>query len=556
MAWYRTGTISLTNGSAAVAGSGTAWIANAAPGEALRGPDGRLYEISSVNSDTSMTLATPYLGATVGGQTYEIFPSQSYIRDLAAQAAGLVNSYASFYNTVGQGKFPDGSAGAPAISFSNDTDTGIRRSGSGGVAIVGNGVDQAVFSGGHLGIGVAPNTWFSSRKALSISTGGVSYAGVTDGTAEIWANSLLDASGTPVGITTAGAALYQVNRSGNGSHVWHVCGSTSAGQPISFTQAMTLDAMGNLGIGTNSPATRLTIRSPHATATTTTATGALLMHDEPNGVAARLGAGVAYNSGDQIAWIQSNSAYGLYPLAINPAGGEIRFGAGFMKIDGYGKWMLEASESTPAGSGVVYVPSANTSAPRMQHCHASGVASGSAYTQYLYAGIEIGSITQNGTTAVAYNTTSDPRLKTNVRPADAKRFMDIRFVDFEWVDGRHDCGVIAPQLQSVYPDLVIGEKDATEIRTIEITPAVTEQRLVTEAVLDENGVEVTPAQYETVEIQPAVTEDREFPVYQQVNYIGLIGRMGVKVQQHERRIEELEAKLAAALTRIEALEAA
>jgi len=87
MAWFRTGTISLTNGSTTVTGSGTAWIANAGVGEALYAPDGRLYEIASISSDTSMTLASAYLGANASGQTYVIVPSQSYIRDLAAQAA-------------------------------------------------------------------------------------------------------------------------------------------------------------------------------------------------------------------------------------------------------------------------------------------------------------------------------------------------------------------------------------------------------------------------------------------------------------------------------------
>jgi len=134
--------------------------------------------------------------------------------------------------------------------------------------------------------------------------------------------------------------------------------------------------------------------------------------------------------------------------------------------------------------------------------------------------------------------------------------MDIEFVDFEWVDGRHDCGVIAHQLQSVYPDLVIGEKDATEIRTVEITPAVpaaTEQRLVTpevQAVYDGNDI-VTPgvaAVYETVEVTPAipaVTEDQTFPVYQQVNYMGLIGRMGTRIQSLQRTVDAMEARLTA-----------
>ncbi len=202
--------------------------------------------------------------------------------------------------------------------------------------------------------------------------------------------------------------------------------------------------------------------------------------------------------------------------------------------------------------------------------HGSNGVSGAGFVIFYYNSSNIGSISQSGTTAVAYNTTSDHRLKENVRPADAYRFMDIQFVDFEWSDGRHDCGVIADQLQSIYPDLVMGEKDATEVRTVEITPAipaVTEQVLVTPAVeavpeeLDEEGnviqsaVAAVEAVYETVEVTPAipaVTEEQTFPVYQQVNYMGLIGRMGTRVQQLQRTadaqaalIETMEARLTA-----------
>ena len=149
----------------------------------------------------------------------------------------------------------------------------------------------------------------------------------------------------------------------------------------------------------------------------------------------------------------------------------------------------------------------------------------------------IGSVTQSGS-AVVYNTTSDHRLKLNVRDANAARFMDIQFRDFEWVDGRHDCGVIAHELQAVYPDLVLGEKDATEVRTVEITPAVPE-------VKDEEGNVVTPA-------VPAVTEQQTFPVYQQVNYIGLIGRMGTRIQQQQRTVDAQAAALAALEARLTA----
>lgn len=93
MAWYRTGTVTVTNGSTTVTGSGTQWIANAGIGEGLLAPDGRIYEILDIVSNTSLRIASSYLGSSQSGQAYVIVPTQSYIRDLAAAAASLVESY-------------------------------------------------------------------------------------------------------------------------------------------------------------------------------------------------------------------------------------------------------------------------------------------------------------------------------------------------------------------------------------------------------------------------------------------------------------------------------
>lgn len=100
MSWYRTGTISLTNGSTAVTGAGTDFISGCAIGEGVLAPDGRVYEISAIVSALSLTLGSPYLGATAAGQSYAIEPTQSYIRDLAAQAASLVNGFATTRNNA------------------------------------------------------------------------------------------------------------------------------------------------------------------------------------------------------------------------------------------------------------------------------------------------------------------------------------------------------------------------------------------------------------------------------------------------------------------------
>jgi len=234
-----------------------------------------------------------------------------------------------------------------------------------------------------------------------------------------------------------------------------------------------------------------------------------------------------------------NGAHRWYVAPSGTAGNAITFTQA-MTLDASGVFQVAQTTAGPLNvNGVSVGPSVTGG---IDYNHATGTASGILYARFNYAGGNIGSITQNGTTAVAYNTTSDHRLKTNVRPSNAARFMDIEFVDFEWIDGRHDCGVIAHQLQAVYPDLVIGEKDAVEVRTVEITPAVP-------AVLDEEGNEVTPA-------VPAVTEEQTFPVYQQVNYIGLIGRMGTRIQQLQRTVDAQAVTLAAMEARLAALEAA
>lgn len=329
------------------------------------------------------------------------------------------------------------------------------------------------------------------------------------------------------------------------------------------------DAAGNLGLGVTPSAWNLgkaiELGSAKGNAVTGFGSNALVLLSN-----------AYYNT----SWLYANNGYankfevgavsGQYQWFTAPsgtAGNAITFTQA-MSLDASGNLLVKATGVSPTGNGFVVDVLAGGSFTRTQTAHAAGVTSGNPYSEFMYDGSTIGSITQNGTTAVAFSTTSDHRLKTNVRPANAARFMDIEFVDFEWVDGRHDCGVIADQLQSVYPDLVLGAKDATEVRQIEITPAVpavTEQVLVTpavEAVLDEDGnvvTEAVAAVYETVEVTPAVpavTEEQTFPVYQQVNYMGLIGRMGTRVQQLQRTVDSQAALIAAMEARLTALEAA
>lgn len=123
--WERTGTCTVTNGSPTITGSGTAWAANVRAGWGFQGPDGRVYEVLAVVSDTEITLARNYAGSTLAGQQYDLFPTQGEIRDLAAQAAALVAAVGAMVNGAGAGKFSAGSAAAPGVSAATDLDTGI-----------------------------------------------------------------------------------------------------------------------------------------------------------------------------------------------------------------------------------------------------------------------------------------------------------------------------------------------------------------------------------------------------------------------------------------------
>lgn len=92
MAWYKTGSVSVANGSAAVTGAGTLWMANARRGDVFQGPDHDVYEISNVDADGRITLASTYRGATAAGGAYAIAPTHSYIRELTTQVAALIAS--------------------------------------------------------------------------------------------------------------------------------------------------------------------------------------------------------------------------------------------------------------------------------------------------------------------------------------------------------------------------------------------------------------------------------------------------------------------------------
>ncbi|WP_050874346.1 hypothetical protein [Comamonas testosteroni] len=142
MAWYRTGTVAVTNNSNVVTGTGTSWVDGASIGETFLGPDAQVYEITSIVSGTSLRISPNYKGGTATAQAYAIMPTQGYLRDLAAQAAALVNSYQAVRDGIGSGKFPAGTTEAPSVRGAADENTGLNLPGSDVLQLVTGGVAQ------------------------------------------------------------------------------------------------------------------------------------------------------------------------------------------------------------------------------------------------------------------------------------------------------------------------------------------------------------------------------------------------------------------------------
>ena len=106
--------------------------------------------------------------------------------------------------------------------------------------------------------------------------------------------------------------------------------------------------------------------------------------------------------------------------------------------------------------------------------HKSGTASGDYYIGFYYAGSAIGSITQSGTTAVLYNTTSDQRLKTNVVNAPSGNIDGIKVRSFDWIaDGSHqEYGMVAQELVTVAPYAVHQPTNPDEMMGVDYSKLV------------------------------------------------------------------------------------
>jgi len=107
---------------------------------------------------------------------------------------------------------------------------------------------------GNLGLGVTPSAWRSTNPAFQIGQTASVFAYSASNIVGLGNNVFINSAGDEKYIATATAGLYRIN--GN-AHEFFNAASGTAGNTITFTQAMTLDASGNLVVGGTSAAYKI-----------------------------------------------------------------------------------------------------------------------------------------------------------------------------------------------------------------------------------------------------------------------------------------------------------
>ena len=367
-------------------------------------------------------------------------------------------------------------------------------------------------SSGNLGLGVTPGTWGSNFKAIQVGDY-AAFSHYLTAAAAIVSSNARNSNNTDWVYLYTGVAATRYE-TGLGAHRWYTAPSGTAGattsitsgqvytvttlgsttlgqwqayfsglssipsigqsitatatgtlaggatvtQTITFTQAMTLDASGQLGLGTTTPKT---------------AGGGAYKWITTNGTSG--GGFTSYVNGTEASNFYANTT-GTFiqearsaPIIFETAateraritsGGDLLVGQTSTTTPGDGNTTVGSSLQ---GVGKLYV-SGGTSRALALNRNDDGAVAG-----FFRSGTQVGSISVT-TTATAYNTSSDYRLKDNPQPLTGSgAFIDaLKPKTWNWkADGSRGVGFIAHEVQEVSPGSVVGEKDGEQMQTME-----------------------------------------------------------------------------------------
>ena len=339
-------------------------------------------------------------------------------------------------------------------------------------------------SSGNLGLGVTPSAWSQGRAIELINPGyGIWNGSGSPASMYMLANAYFN-SGFKYGGTGQASHYYQYL----GQHIWSTAASGTAGNPISFTQAMAL------ATGASNDRTNLLIGT--TTSAYETASRGLI---EVNGSSTAL---IAIKSGDTArgyfaasSTVTELAAVGAsQPLLFTTNSGERgRFTAGgYFKASNAGTYVgstgsyHELITSTGSATPTVYIRSTAASGPQGIDLSYSAASPNGTGNEFLYCQDSTAAratIRSNGGLANYQGNDvnlSDERVKTDIAPLGSMwaKFKALEIVTFKYKDQTHDddnIGVIAQQVESVAPEFIdvdgFGEtpEDGVPLKTVYTT---------------------------------------------------------------------------------------
>jgi hypothetical protein len=151
--------------------------------------------------------------------------------------------------TAGVTTFAAGTAALPAITTTGDTNTGIFFPAADTIAFAEGGAEaMRIDASGILGLGVTPSAWGGVYKAIQVGSTAV-FGGNTSANRNYSSSNVYWNGSNYKYITTSQATQFEQS---DGAYYWLQAASGTAGNNITFTQAMTLDSSGNLLVGKTS----------------------------------------------------------------------------------------------------------------------------------------------------------------------------------------------------------------------------------------------------------------------------------------------------------------
>ena len=308
---------------------------------------------------------------------------------------------------------------------------------------------------GNLGLGVTPSAWGGGYKAYEINAGSVS---ATTGAGNIIVSNNAYFSGANWIYKATGVATDYVQT--GGEHRWRNAASGTAGNAITFTQAMTLDASGNLGIGITSPNSYANYKTLSVFGTNG---GEFDMGD---GTTTRLN---FYTTSSSVVL----NAVGAIPLTFGTNGTERA------RIDSSGNLLVGSTtanaklyvESTASTAGTFVLVSNGSFTNNVLRLDCSRNTQNSTYNflECTVPGISNRLFIRDSGNVVnvnnSYGAISDAKLKENIVDASPKLadLMQVKVRNFNMIgETAKQLGVVAQELETVFPSMIdeAPDKDA------------------------------------------------------------------------------------------------